>query len=146
MKLCVMWTLGKLFVTFAILPSLQERWKPMGPPPLFLGSWMMLPAMLLIAYGLLMYQKGVWVPLKYSFRDGWTMQSCGTKEPKAPLLLQPREPRWLAKKVTKIGLDDNLFVAPFRGEIADAVPEYDIPDAGTLMRKVMTKGRSMHRS
>jgi len=76
LKLMVMWLLGKTFWLLAILPYLEEPWKSCNfMEGDYFGSWMMVPAMMGISYSLLMYQKGVWMPIKYSKKDGLIIHS-----------------------------------------------------------------------
>lgn len=53
-KLILMWSLGKGFWLLGILPVLAEPWHP-G----LIGSWLMLPAILIIIYSMLMFKNGV---------------------------------------------------------------------------------------
>merc|ERR1740121_856005 len=57
-KLILMWMLGKFFWLVGIFPFLAVAWHP-G----LIGSWLMLPAIFFVIYGLLMFKKKVYVPI-----------------------------------------------------------------------------------
>lgn len=71
LKMILMWLLGKCFWFLAILPPLAEPWHP-G----LLGSWLMIPAIGAVVYGMLMFKNAVYVPLIYAKdEDGvWRIQ------------------------------------------------------------------------
>lgn len=71
LKMIVMWLLGKIFWALAILPPLAEAWHP-G----LLGSWLMIPAIFAVIYGMLMFKNGVFLPLVYAKDDHvvWRIQ------------------------------------------------------------------------
>ncbi|CAE7660149.1 SLC35F6 [Symbiodinium pilosum] len=71
LKMILMWLLGKGFWLLAILPPLAEPWHP-G----LLGSWLMIPAIGAVVYGMLMFKNAVFVPLTYAKDDDgvWRIQ------------------------------------------------------------------------
>lgn len=112
----LMWLLGKIFwhlgaVTrllctrprlLAILPPLAEAWHP-G----FFGSWLMLPAIFAVVYGMLMFKNGVFLPITYGpDEDGvWRVQE--HKE----ALDEEDEMEEIAAS-----LDDPFYMAAFRSK------------------------------
>jgi len=100
-KLVLMWGLGKAFWFFGFFPVLAEAWHP-G----LIGSWLMLPAILLIIYGMLMFKNASFFPLKLKKhkREGAIQSEYELEQTKNE-----------GAKV-KVDLEDPFFTAMFRSK------------------------------
>eukprot|EP00930_Biecheleria_cincta_P031412 TRINITY_DN21806_c0_g1_i1.p1 TRINITY_DN21806_c0_g1~~TRINITY_DN21806_c0_g1_i1.p1 ORF type:complete len:522 (-),score=86.10 TRINITY_DN21806_c0_g1_i1:53-1576(-) len=103
LKLILMWILGKFFYFTAILPVLAEAWHP----GLF-GSWLMIPAIFAVVWGMLMFKNGVFVPVKYvKCNDGvWRVQEFEVE----------RDALVDAEEEEAVCLDDPFFMEAFRSK------------------------------
>merc|ERR1711972_1223721 len=91
-KLVLMWFLGKAFWFFGVLPALAEAWHP-G----LIGSWLMLPSILIVIYALLMFKNAFYFPLAVSW-NGFEEQKVKDKDS------------------IKVNLDDDFYTALFRSK------------------------------
>lgn len=98
-KLILMWGCGKLFWILGVLPFLAEAWHP-G----LIGSWLMLPAIIVVVWALLMFKRAAFIPLKVVKID----RKWGIEEKKAK-----RESSSGGGDV-KVSPEDPFFVSMFR--------------------------------
>jgi len=103
LKLILMWLLGKFFYFAAILPVLAEAWHP-G----ILGSWLMIPAIFAVVWGMLMFKNGVYVPVRYvKCSDGkWRFQEFEVEKSEIEQ----------AEEDEAVCLDDPFFMDAFRSK------------------------------
>jgi len=104
LKMILMWLLGKTFWLLAILPPLAEPWHP-G----LLGSWLMLPAIGAVVYGMLMFKNGVYVPITYVKDENgvWRLQEIREELPE-------EEEAELEEVVAN--MDDPFYMEAFRSK------------------------------
>lgn len=103
LKMIVMWLLAKAFWFLAILPPLAEAWHP-G----FWGSWLMIPAILAVVYGMLMFKNGVFLPIVYEPDETGVRR---WQERKPDVLEDEDEIEEIAAN-----LDDPFYMAAFRSK------------------------------
>jgi len=103
LKLILMWLLGKFFYFAAIFPVLAEAWHP-G----ILGSWLMIPAIFAVVWGMLMFKNGVYVPVRYvKCSDGqWRFQEFEVEKSEMEQ----------AEEEEAVCLDDPFFMDAFRSK------------------------------
>eukprot|EP00439_Symbiodinium_sp_Y106_P054714 s4225_g7.t1 len=99
LKMILMWLLGKCFWFLAILQPLAEPWHP-G----FLGSWLMIPAIGAVVYGMLMFKNAVYVPLVYAKDDDGEVREELTEEDAAEV------------EEVVANMDDPFFMEAFRSQ------------------------------
>ncbi|CAE6947905.1 SLC35F6 [Symbiodinium natans] len=104
LKMIMMWLLGKAFWLLAILPPLAEPWHP-G----LLGSWLMIPAIGAVVYGMLMFKNAVFVPIIYAKdEDGvWRLQEVMQE-------VEGEDAAEVEEVVTN--MDDPFFMEAFRSQ------------------------------
>jgi len=111
LKLMVMWFIGKFFWIIGRCVYLAEPWRDADP---IIGSWMMIPAMISISYSLLMYQKGVWLPITYTRKEGWVVNSIAIEQAKKK------------QQVVESASARSLDVPLLKDEIEDRKPRFVI--------------------
>eukprot|EP00931_Biecheleriopsis_adriatica_P050057 TRINITY_DN28974_c0_g1_i1.p1 TRINITY_DN28974_c0_g1~~TRINITY_DN28974_c0_g1_i1.p1 ORF type:complete len:501 (-),score=118.42 TRINITY_DN28974_c0_g1_i1:182-1684(-) len=101
LKILLMWALGKLFYFCAILPVLAEAWHP-G----LLGSWLMIPVIVAIAWAMLMFKNGVYVPIyMVKASDGsWKLEQQSIQQ----------DEEVEAEERETVNLDDPFYMEAFR--------------------------------
>jgi len=103
LKLILMWLLGKLFYFMAIFPVLAEAWHP-G----LLGSWLMIPSIFAVVWGMMMFKNGVFMPVAFvKCSDGtWRVQEFEVE----------RDALVDAEEEEAVCLDDPFFMEAFRSK------------------------------
>jgi len=104
-KLILMWFCGKAFWLCGTAPYLAEEWHP-G----VVGSWLMLPAIPTIMYGMMMFKNKVFKPIGIVREGGvWRVVEYKVK------LSDEEHAR--AEAAPKVSLDDPFFMGMFRSKI-----------------------------